>query len=301
MCDNLLKKNLEEIMPYISVIIAVYDREKYIATAISSILSQTFSDLEIVIVDDGSTDGTVSIIKSFQSDRIRFFQNKHTGCWKTKNFAIREAKGEYLCFIDSDDFISPDFFERGIRIIRENANYEYYYPTSLDIVTTDAKPTGHIWRYIDYPGEQRQNLVRLFWERQIGGIPHAASLIHRDVFRRCGLYDDGFYNLADTEYIVRNATQINFFLATDLKTYSNRQHTQQTNANTNERMRTYSEILDTIISQYPTEYFLGVSMYKESPAFYQICVEKFMSLAENTEFPEWYQKKGEKYLRKSRQ
>ena len=284
----------------ISFIIAVYNRDRYIKKCINSILSQTYTDFELIIINDGSTDHSEDVIKEFKDDRIRYFTLSHQGCWSAKNYGITKSQGEYICFIDSDDFISNDFLEIGVNAVYCNPSYEYFYPTALNIIKEDETPTGSIWRYISYSLSEREKLIKLFWEHQIGGIPHPASLINKQVFEKNGLYNDSFYNLSDSAYTISNAMNIKFLLVPELKHYYNRQHREQTNANNNERIRTYSEILDEIIEKYPTEYFLGFAMNKESNDFLNICIHKFMTLAQNTPHKEHYQKKAEKYLKELR-
>jgi len=287
-------------MAFCSFIVAVYNRERYVAQAIRSVLSQTINDYELILVNDGSTDRTLQVIQQFPSDKIHYYTIDHKGCWFAKNYGIQRATGQFCCFIDSDDFISPDFLQNALAGITANPNFDYYYPTALYIVKEDGEPTDSIWRYLDYPPEERHKLIDLFWQRQIGGIPHAAAFIRREVFAKYGLYNDTFFNLADTEYIINHALDLSFKLLPDLKHYYNRQHSLQTNANLNERHRTYSQILDTIIQKYPTQLFLHCDIDKSSPAFYHTCVQKFMDLAQKTEHGNWYAEKAAKYLRKTR-
>ena len=284
--------------PFCSFIIAVYNREKYVADAINSILKQTYPDFELIIVNDGSTDRSDEIIKSFTDPRVRYFNIKHKGCWSTKNYAIKKTKGHFLCFIDSDDYISPDFLQNAYYSIMKAPDYDYYYPTALSIVLENGEDTNHIWRYVEYPLEQRQNLIKLFWEKCVGGIPHAAAFISCEVFKKFGYYNDTFFNLSDTAYVISHAMEIRFHFTPGLITYYNRQHPAQTNANMNERMRTFSEILDEIIKKYPTEYFLDTQVDKDSPEFCKICVGKFMELANTTQYNMYYIQKAEKYLAK---
>ena len=286
---------------FCSFICAVYNREKYIKKALESMLYQTSNDFEIITVNDGSNDHTENIIKSFVSDKIKYFKTTHSGCWKTKNFAISQTKGKFLCFIDSDDYISENYLASAINLIEKNNTYEYFYPTLMNIVQEDESPTGSIWRYIDYPISNRKQLIKLFWERQIGGIPHAGAFIKREVFQRYGMYNDSFYNLSDTDYVIRNALKIKFLLLPELLYYYNRQHPKQTNANNQERFRTYSEILEYIIKEYPTEYFLNHKFKKNSSAFFKICLEKYMSLSQATNNNIYFLEKAKKYLHLLRQ
>lgn len=101
--------------PKVSLVMKVYNGEKYLRQAIDSILGQTFSDFEFLIIDDGSTDGSADIVKSYQDTRIRFLQNeKNMGLCKTQNKVIAEAKGQYIAVMDCDDISYPDRFEKQV-------------------------------------------------------------------------------------------------------------------------------------------------------------------------------------------
>ena len=97
----------------ISVIVPVYNIEKYIERCVRSICVQTYKNLEILLVDDGSTDGSGEICERLakEDERIRVFHKENGGSSSARNLGIREAKGEYLGFIDSDDYIEPDMYE----------------------------------------------------------------------------------------------------------------------------------------------------------------------------------------------
>ncbi len=96
-------------MPIVSVLIPVYNREKYIAQAIQSILSQTFRDFELIVINDGSTDKTEEVICGFNSIKIRYYKNEHNlGIAATRNKGLELAKGKYLAMLDSDDIAMPN-------------------------------------------------------------------------------------------------------------------------------------------------------------------------------------------------
>ena len=97
----------------ISVIVPVYNIEKYIERCVRSICVQTYKNLEILLVDDGSTDGSGEICERLakEDERIRVFHKENGGSSSARNVGIREARGEYLGFIDSDDYIEPDMYE----------------------------------------------------------------------------------------------------------------------------------------------------------------------------------------------
>lgn len=95
----------------ISIIITAYNAEKTIEKCLNSILENEYSDYEIIIVDDGSTDKTEEIINLFADEKIKYFKKENTGVADSRNYAISKAKGEYITFVDSDDYVLPNFFE----------------------------------------------------------------------------------------------------------------------------------------------------------------------------------------------
>lgn len=100
-------------MPVISVVIPVYNVEKYLRRCVDSVTGQTFRDMEILLVDDGSTDSSGSLCEELArtDSRIRVFHKENGGASDARNYGIDRAQGEYLIFIDSDDFIDPDMLE----------------------------------------------------------------------------------------------------------------------------------------------------------------------------------------------
>lgn len=109
-------------MPKVSVIMPVYNAEKYIGEAIESILDQTYTDFEFIIIDDGSSDGTVAAVKGYDDRRIRFYQNEHNmGVAATLNRGLDLATGEYIARMDSDDISLPERFEKQVRFMDEHS------------------------------------------------------------------------------------------------------------------------------------------------------------------------------------
>ena len=100
-------------MPEISVIIPVYKAEAYLAECIDSILAQSFSDFELILVDDGSPDGCAGICREYlkKDSRIRFLQQENRGQAAARNHAMTVAQGRWICFVDSDDVIHPQYLQ----------------------------------------------------------------------------------------------------------------------------------------------------------------------------------------------
>ena len=95
----------------VSIIVPVYNTEKYIRKCIESILRQTYRKFELIIIDDGSTDSSLSIINEFLDERIKIISKKNEGVSATRNLGLDVASGEYILFIDSDDWIEQDMLE----------------------------------------------------------------------------------------------------------------------------------------------------------------------------------------------
>lgn len=93
-------------MTDISIIVPIYNAEKYLNKCIKSLINQTKQELEFVLVNDGSTDTSEDIIKSYKDKRIKYFKNKNQGIGKTRNFGIDKATGKYIMFLDSDDYLA---------------------------------------------------------------------------------------------------------------------------------------------------------------------------------------------------
>ena len=92
----------------ISVIIPCYNSEKTIKKCIDSVLNQTYENFEIILINDGSKDNTDKIIKTYSDKRIRYYDNENQGIGKTRNFGIKEATGDYITFLDSDDYLDKN-------------------------------------------------------------------------------------------------------------------------------------------------------------------------------------------------
>lgn len=104
--------------PKVSLVMKVYNGEQYLQEAIDSILNQTFTDFELVIINDGSTDDSEHIIKSYKDVRIRYLKNeKNLGLCLTQNKVIAQARGEYIAVMDCDDISYPTRFEKQVRYL----------------------------------------------------------------------------------------------------------------------------------------------------------------------------------------
>ena len=119
----------------ISVIVPVYNSEKYLAQCISSILNSTITNIELILIDDGSTDGSKSIIERYSllDKRISSYYIQNSGASVARNIGINKSSGEYICFVDSDDYVDKDMFEYLLYLINEyDADVSQISPRRVD-------------------------------------------------------------------------------------------------------------------------------------------------------------------------
>ena len=105
----------------VSIIVPIYNSEKYIERCIKSILNQTYKNFELILINDGSTDKSIDILNKYKKidKRISIIDKKNEGVAKTRNLGIQKAKGKYVMFIDNDDFINKNYVETYYKIIKE--------------------------------------------------------------------------------------------------------------------------------------------------------------------------------------
>ena len=101
--------------PLVSVIIPLYNAEKYISETILSVLGQTYPNIEVLIINDGSTDNSFSVAKAYESDKIKVFSQPNKGASAARNYGLREAKGEFIQFLDADDLLSTNKIEEQVK------------------------------------------------------------------------------------------------------------------------------------------------------------------------------------------
>lgn len=110
-----------------SIVIPVYNKEKYISRTLKSILNQTFFNFEIIIVDDGSTDNSIKILKNFDDKRIKVVSQENKGVSSARNLGVEHSKNNYIAFIDADDIWEPEFLENINNLILSFPNAGAYY------------------------------------------------------------------------------------------------------------------------------------------------------------------------------
>lgn len=142
----------------VSVITPMYNAQKYILDTIASVQAQTYSRWEMIIVDDGSADGSVEAVReaAAKDSRIRLIRQENSGVAAARNRGIKAAKGRYLAFLDSDDLWRPEKLERQLALMeKQNCGFCY---TACDVINDSGRPTGQVRRV-----PERITYQKLLW------------------------------------------------------------------------------------------------------------------------------------------
>jgi len=163
--------------PKVTVVIPVFNREKYLGIAVDSILSQTFPDFELLVIDDGSKDESIAVVRSYGDPRIRLVCNEtNLGVSPTRNKGIQLARGEYLAFLDSDDWACPERLAKQTAFLDSHPDYAAV-GSWIEWMSEEGHPSGRIKRKPTSPEEVAA--WRLFQQ----GIENSASMARTNVLR----------------------------------------------------------------------------------------------------------------------
>jgi len=179
--------------PKVSVIIPVYNGEKYLKETIDSVLKQTYQDFEIIIVDDASTDSSPEIIRSFikkYPDKIKlFWHKKNKGCpAATKNTGIKHAKGDFIAFLDQDDVWLPRKLEKQINILKSNDRLIANFTNGYIFDDPKNKAIAKRWAYITPFPDFYVVRKRLLKENFI--LSSSSALVRAKILKKAGGFDE---------------------------------------------------------------------------------------------------------------
>ncbi len=192
--------------PLASIIVPTFNRAKFLPRCIHSILNQTYTNFELIIVDDGSTDNTRDVVTSFDDKRIRYLaQDKNRGAAYARNVGIRAAYGIYIGFQDSDDEWFPNNLEKKITAIINS-------PASVGVVYSKFIKIGKDKKRTVWPPEWIKKLDGNLHKELLRGnfITGQAVLIKREVFDAVGLYEESLPGFQEWELWLRIAKKYMF-------------------------------------------------------------------------------------------
>jgi glycosyltransferase involved in cell wall biosynthesis len=180
--------------PKVSVLMSVYNGDRYVKEAINSILNQTFTNFEFIIIDDGSTDRTLEILTTYteKDDRIRLASGENRGLTKTLNEMLSQSKGDFIARIDADDIALPERFDKQLQFLQQNTDVVCV-GSSLDWIDEKGRFIAHC--SMPEGNEELQQLM-------LGGISmlhHPCAMFRRLAALQVGGYDETLKTSADLD------------------------------------------------------------------------------------------------------
>ncbi len=223
--SDLSKKfDRHSLKPLFSIIVPSYNQADYLPAALDSILAQTFTDWETIIVNDGSTDNTKSVMEEYtrKDSRFKLYHKDNGGVATALNIGIKQSKGEWICWLSSDDLFEPDKLEIHYKAIREHQNIKFFCTHWYILMhETQQKIAPGLW--LPVPPKEFQ-VTRFFWANYIHGNSIA---IHKTVFDKVGLFDETLRQGQDFDMWLRiSACYESHFI--DKRTCVTRIHPDQT-------------------------------------------------------------------------
>ena len=211
-------------MPFFTVIIPLYNKEMYIENAIKSILNQTFTDFELLIINDCSTDKSIEIASKFASEKVQIIHHeKNSGLAATRNTGIKKATSNYVTFLDADDLWKPRFLEKIFHLI-QNFPDARIFGTNYEEIWGKTIKNPH--NGSEFLPEDFTGYINFFKMNLKQGIyNHGSVCLHKEVYESVGFYNENIQLSQDLDFNIRanyhyklaydNSVQMSYFMQTD--------------------------------------------------------------------------------------
>ena len=184
-------------LPKFSVIIPNYNRGKVLPKAISSVLSQSYSNFELIIVDDCSTDDSMQVIAKIQDDRIKLLQMpKNSGAAAARNYGIKNSKGDFISLLDSDDFYDPEFLQKTFVELSQSEPLVGFSWTGVRY-HEDGKASERIWQ----PKRIENAYITFLHSLHIG--TNSGITFKKEIFEKVGYFNESLPAAEDTDFFLR--------------------------------------------------------------------------------------------------
>ncbi len=173
----------------VSVLLPVYNSGHCVSIAIESIINQSFQDFEMIIVNDGSTDNTLSILKGYENKQVKIYDVRHGGVAKAANTGLTYCKGEYVARMDADDWSDPMRLEKQIKYLNDHPE--------VDIVASKVKywgdngPVQGFEKYVDWTNQLIDHESILSSRFVDSPIVNPSAMFKRDLIKKYGVYSEG--------------------------------------------------------------------------------------------------------------
>lgn len=233
-------------MPEVSVVIPTYNRASLLAEALESVLNQTYKYFEIIVVDDGSTDSTDAVIKPYIGS-IKYIRQNNQGNGAARNTGIKEAKGEFVAFLDSDDLWLPDKLEKQIKYLQEHPDVDMVYGNG--IIFGNTKDSGR--SLISHKkARQLSKKVTLRDEFMKSTIRSSTILIRKNILDELGGFDPNLRVCVDGDFSLRTLSKYKVAFMDDIL-IRYRKHDGNISSNREQRMIHSIRLIQNLLSNKP--------------------------------------------------
>lgn len=188
--------------PLVSILIPMYNSESYIENTIQKLERQTYKNIEIVIVDDHSTDNSFNIVKNYPSEKIHVYHNPKKGSNFARNYAFKQSKGDYVKFLDADDECSDGMIEEQLRYLQNYGTDNTIVFSTLKIHYIDKGKEDDTIRLIDKDYTPAMELLIDMWKYNQWNCPHC-HLMHRSLFEKSSGWNESLLRNQDGEFFAR--------------------------------------------------------------------------------------------------
>lgn len=186
-------------MPFFTVIIPVYNKEKFIENTIKSVLQQSFSDFELILVNDGSTDNSILKIENFSDSRITFYTKENGGASSARNFGLEKAKAKFITFLDADDYWYPDFLQEMASSIEEFPNHKIFSAA----IEVESDKVVFPSQYSIKKSSEREIVDYFVASMKTTIICTSCAVFEKSVFEKVGHFDTEIKSGQDTDMWIR--------------------------------------------------------------------------------------------------
>ncbi len=271
-------KSTKIVNPLFSIIIPLYNKEQSIRNTISSILKQTYDNFEIIVIDDGSTDNSLAIVKEINDSRIKVFSKKNGGVSSARNYGINKAKGTYILFLDADDILLSNSLSVYYDLIMKYPNIKVF-TTNFNIIGTDGSIYTHCkkTKTSTIASPYRELYLRKIYIRT------GNTLIHSSCFDEIGSFNENLSCYEDLEFNIRLLDSFQVAYSPEVTFIYIREHSNlsTTNMNFNNQFISVAKIDDgsfykkLFISEHITQYLIKLIVKKDWRLLWKIC-EKYL-------------------------
>tara|TARA_B100000965_G_scaffold398944_1_gene417921 strand:+ start:442 stop:1368 length:927 start_codon:yes stop_codon:yes gene_type:complete len=189
-------------MKKVSIIIPAFNNSELTIKCLNSIFSQTYQNIEIIVVNDGSTDDTEYKLKAYK-DRINYYYQKNQGACSARNLGMKHSTGDYIAHIDCDDIYYPYKIEKCVNFLEINNNYGFVY-TDANIIDKNDKVITSLPKFSNHPGSGYIT-SKILTSHHV--LTNSTLLAKRECFLKVGNFDENIFLSADREMLIRLSTE----------------------------------------------------------------------------------------------